>query len=94
MSRVLSTQEAKDAIVALQKAITNDFAMAVDALNTQANTLSNPDCWDGKLAEEFRDITWPDVKGKLEKTSAALTDLQGQLDTIAKDIFAAGGSEY
>lgn len=94
MSRVLSTQEAKDAIVGLQRAIDNEFVGAVDALQKQADVLTNQDFWDGALALEFREATWPDVKGKLESTRTALGQLREQLDVIAKDIFTAGGSEY
>ena len=94
MSRVLSTQEAKDAIVALRSGIDNDFFNAVGALNRQGQILSNPDCWDGDLARQFRDETWPHVQSVLNKATSDLQELNDSLRQIAENIFAAGGSQY
>lgn len=47
--------------------------------------------WDGPLAEQFRNNTWPETKAALDKAKAELEELRGNLNKISADIFQAGG---
>lgn len=90
--RVLSSQEAMDAISQLQTIIDGGFADQISALDAQGQILSQPDVWDGPLAEQFRNNTWPETKAALEKAKGELDELRGQLDQIRANIFSAGGA--
>jgi hypothetical protein len=90
-SRVLSTEEAQQAIAALESLITGGFMDQISQMNTQGQTLSEPNVWDGPLAEQFRGDTWPAVHASLIKAQQELEDLRGQLQQISQNIFSAGG---
>lgn len=53
--------------------------------------LSDPNVWDGPLAETFRNGTWPETKSALDTAKEQLEELRAQLDRISQDIFTAGG---
>ncbi|MDR1449048.1 MAG: pyrophosphorylase [Propionibacteriaceae bacterium] len=90
-SRVLSTEQAKQSIRQLQSLISGGFADQISQLDCQGRVLSDPNVWDGPLAEQFRGSTWPETKAALDKAAQQLEELRGQLDRISQDIFAAGG---
>jgi hypothetical protein len=90
-SRVLSTQDAESAIQQIQSIINGGFADQITALDGQGKKLSDPNVWDGPLAETFRNNTWPQTKAALDKAKTQLDDLRGQLHTISANIFSAGG---
>ena len=87
MSRVLSTDEAKDSIRQIQSIINNGLTEQITALDQQGQVLSTPDVWDGPLAEQFRSQVWPETRSALEKAKAQLEELRSNLDKIATDIF-------
>jgi len=91
MARVLSTEEAKTAIRQMQSIIAGGFTDQITNLDSQGKVLSDPNVWDGPLAETFRNSTWPETKAALDKARQELDDLRGQLDKIAQNIFSAGG---
>lgn len=91
MSRVLSTEQAKSAIQQMQSIINGGFTDQITQLDTQGKTLSDPNVWDGPLAERFRGSTWPETRAALEKAKQELEQLRGQLQAISQNIFAAGG---
>ncbi|ERF64267.1 Uncharacterised protein [Cutibacterium granulosum] len=93
MSRVLSTDEAKDSIRQIQSIINNGLTEQITALDQQGQVLSTPDVWDGPLAEQFRSQVWPETRSALEKAKAQLEELRSNLDKIATDIFTAGGGQ-
>ncbi|ERF55004.1 hypothetical protein [Cutibacterium granulosum] len=93
MSRVLSTDEAKDSIRQIQSIINNGLTEQITALDQQGQVLSTPDVWDGPLAEQFRSQMWPETRSALEKAKAQLEELRSNLDKIATDIFTAGGGQ-
>ena len=72
MSRVLSTDEAKDSIRQIQSIINNGLTEQITALDQQGQVLSTPDVWDGPLAEQFRSQVWPETRSALEKAKAQL----------------------
>ncbi|MDR1449459.1 MAG: pyrophosphorylase [Propionibacteriaceae bacterium] len=91
-SRVLSTEQAKQAIRQLRSLISGGFTDQISQLDGQGRILSDPNVWDGPLAEQFRGSVWPEVKTALDKAAEQLEELRGQLDRISQDIFAAGGA--
>ncbi len=92
-SRVLSTEKAKSAIKEMQAIITGGLTDQISSLDKQGKVLSDPNEWDGPLAEQFRGTTWPDTLKALNKAKQELEELRGQLDKISKNIFAAGGGQ-
>lgn len=90
-SRVLSTEQAKTAIRALQSTINGGFMTELSNLDKHAKTLSEPNNWDGPLAEQFRGTTWPAVNKALQNAKTQLDELHKELDKIASNIFTAGG---
>lgn len=91
MSRVLSSQQAKDAITQIQNIVNGGFADQIAALDQQGKILSDPNTWDGPLAERFRSSTWPETKLALDKAKQELEELRTQLGQISTNIFTAGG---
>lgn len=89
--RVLSTQAAKDAIQKLMSTINGGFTTEITNLDSQGKILSDPNNWDGPLAQRFRSETWPQTKTALDKAKTELDELQKQLDQIARNIMSAGG---
>ena len=91
MGRVLSTEEAKNAIRQIQNIVNGGFTDQISQLDSQGQILSNPNVWDGPLAATFRGSTWPETKTALDKAKQELEELRTQLDKISQDIFTAGG---
>ncbi|MDO5068276.1 MAG: pyrophosphorylase [Propionibacteriaceae bacterium] len=91
MSRVLSTEAAKTAIRQTQSIISGGLTDQINSLDAQGQILSDPNNWDGPLAETFRSTTWPETKAALDKATQELEELRQQLETIANNIFSAGG---
>ena len=89
--RVLSTDTAKSAITQVQAIVTGGLTDEISKLDQQGRTLSNPDVWDGPLAQQFRDQTWPEVKASLDRTQQELEQLREQLQKITTNIMTAGG---
>lgn len=93
MSRVLSTDEAKEAIRQIQSIVNGGLTDQIQALDNQGQRLSAPDVWDGPLASQFRGQVWPETRNALEKAKAELEQLRANLQKIATDIFTAGGGQ-
>ena len=91
MSRVLATEQAKQAITQLQSLINGGFTDQITQLDAQGRTLSDANVWDGPLAEKFRGSTWPETKAALDKAKTELEELRGQLQQISQNIMQAGG---
>ena len=90
--RVLSTEQAKMAIQQMQGIINGGFTDQISQLDAQGKTLSDPNVWDGPLAETFRGSTWPVTRAALEKARSELEELRGQLNHISQNIMSAGGA--
>jgi uncharacterized protein YukE len=89
--RVLSTEQAKTSIQQVQAIINGGLAEQIDKLDKEGKTLSDPNVWDGPLAQQFRDQTWPETRSALEKAKQELDELRGQLQKISQNIMSAGG---
>lgn len=91
MSRVLSTDTAKQSITQMQTIINNGLTEQIKNLNTQGDTLSDPNVWDGTLAATFRG-SWPETSAALDKVVADLEVLRSKIQTINTNIMTAGGN--
>jgi uncharacterized protein YukE len=92
MSRVLSTEQAKSAITQIQAIINGGLSEQISKLDAQGKILSDPNVWDGQLAQGFRDSTWPQTKSALDKAKTELDQLRDQLQRISQNIMQAGGN--
>ena len=92
MSRVLSTEQARSAVTALQSVISGGLTEQIARLDAQGRTLSQPEVWDGQLAAQFRGTTWPQTKRALDAAVVELEALREQLSRITANIMAAGGN--
>jgi len=90
-TRVLSTEAAKSAITQVHAIVTGGLSGEISKLDQQGKMLSDPEVWDGPLAQQFRDQTWPGVKSTLDKTQQELDQLREQLQKITTNIMEAGG---
>lgn len=93
VSRVLSTEQARSSIQQIQNIIDGGLSDQINQLNSQGQILSDPNVWDGPLAERFRGQIWPETRQALEKAKVELEELRQQLQQIAINIFTAGGGQ-
>jgi hypothetical protein len=91
-TRVLSTDEAKASIGRIKNILDEGLAAQIKALRSEGDILSQPDVWDGSLANQFRSDAWPAASTALGACQTALEALRGQVETITGDILAAGGN--
>lgn len=89
--RVLATDAAKSAITQVQAIVTGGLSGEITKLDQQGRILSDQEVWDGPLAQQFRDQTWPEVKAALDRTQQELEQLREQLQRITTNIMTAGG---
>jgi uncharacterized protein YukE len=90
--RVLSTEQARTAIAQVQSIVDGGLAEQIARLDAQGRVLSSPDVWDGQLAAQFRDSTWPQTKSALDRARQELDLLREQLQKITQNIMLAGGN--
>jgi len=88
--RVLSTQTAKQSIQKMLQIINGPLTEQIDALNREGQTLSDPNVWDGRLAQQFRS-EWPQTHSALLKAKEAVEQLRANSQRINQDIMQAGG---
>jgi uncharacterized protein YukE len=73
--RVLSSGTARTSIQRFQQIVVGPLVDQITALNKEGEILSDPNNWDGRLAEEFRE-TWPNTHQQLLKVKQSLEDLR------------------
>ena len=88
--RVLSTGAAKQAIQSMQRIISSGLTEQIDALNREGQTQSEPNNWDGRLAQQIRS-EWPEVHSALLRAKEAVEELRAKIQQINRDIMTAGG---
>ena len=91
-TRVLATEEARQAITQIETILNNGLAQTIGQLKTQGGNLSEPNIWDGGLAVEFRSNIWPQCSSALDNAQRQLQELQTKLQQIHGNIMAAGGN--
>ena len=89
--RVLTTATAKQSIQKMQQIITGPLLEQLSALNREGQTLSEPNNWDGRLAQEFRN-QWRETYANLQKTKDNLEELRANIQKINENIMQAGGN--
>jgi len=89
--RVLSTTTAMQAIQNMQRIINSSLLDQIRALNNEGQVLSDPNNWDGRLAQEFRS-KWPEINNALNKTIQELEELRNNVQKINENIMTAGGN--
>lgn len=90
--RVVTTGEARDAIQRFKSILEGGLIQQIEDLNKQGQKLSQPEVWDGRLAQQFRS-EWAETYKKLQATKASLAELQKQLKDINDNIMRAGGNQ-
>jgi uncharacterized protein YukE len=72
--------------------INNQLPGLISQLNSTGQQMSDPNNWDGPLAQKFRGDVWPKAKADLDKMKTALDQLQGSVQKILTNISHAGGA--
>jgi hypothetical protein len=93
MARVVSTDAAREAVVRMQQVIGGGLTQEIRNLEREGQTLSDPNNWDGNLAQQFRNDIWPRTKSALDKALTELEQLRQRTAQINADIMAAGGNQ-
>ncbi|CAN5748385.1 hypothetical protein BH10ACT1_BH10ACT1_42100 [soil metagenome] len=91
MPRVLSTDAAKSAISSMSSIINGGLADQITQLDQQGRQLSQPEVWDGSLAQQFRSA-WPQTSKSLQTVKNELEELRVKIESINTNIMAAGGN--
>lgn len=89
--RVLSTAEGKAAITRMQQIINGGLVEQIQRLNAEGEKLSQPNIWDGRLAQEFRG-NWPATHKALQEAQRQLEELRTKVQKINENIMQAGGN--
>jgi uncharacterized protein YukE len=72
--------------------INNQMPQLINQLNSTGQQMSDPNNWDGPLAQKFRGEVWPQAKNDLEKMKSSLAQLQQSVQKILSNISQAGGA--
>ncbi|MDT3444431.1 MULTISPECIES: hypothetical protein [unclassified Pseudofrankia] len=87
---VRSTPEAVAAVVGLGTLVNGPLLRSFDDLRRHAGVLTDPECWDGRTATEFRSTVWPAYQRALTDLHTQLGRLRTRLGEIQDDIQGAG----
>lgn len=87
---VKSTPEAVTAIDEMASTVNGPLLTHFDDLRQFGRVLTDPENWDGRTAEEFRNTVWPSYETALNELHVQLDKLKTQLATIQTDIVNAG----
>jgi uncharacterized protein YukE len=91
-TRVLATEEARSTITQIKSILDGGLQQNIQTLNRLGTTLSDPNVWDGTLAESFRSQIWPECKSSLDNSLRELNELHQKLQQISQNIMQAGGN--
>jgi uncharacterized protein YukE len=69
----------------MQNIIEGPLMEQITALDREANTLSQPNVWDGKSASQFRG-QWPEIHSKLKAVKEAVSQLRQAAQNVQDDI--------
>jgi hypothetical protein len=90
MPTVKSTDLAHAEATKMLSIINSQMPTLISQLNSHGQQLSDPNNWDGPLAQRFRGEVWPQAKGDLDKMKTGLEQLQQQVQKILTNITTAG----
>jgi hypothetical protein len=90
--RVLATEAAKQAATKMQALLTGDMTAQIKSVQQIGTQLSDPNRWDGPLAQRFRTGDWPAQSKALQSAVTTLETLSKQMETVVENILHAGGS--
>lgn len=90
--RVLSTAAARQSIQKFQQIVQGPLLEQINALNAEGQLLSDPNNWDGRLANEFRG-RWQETHRTLMSMKQSLEELRNQISQINQNIMSAGGNQ-
>jgi hypothetical protein len=90
-TRVLSTDEAKQAVQQMKGILGGQLQQQLHQLMSNGDFLADPNKWDGPLAMQYRNQVWPDVKRSLQNIGPALEKLHNEVSTVLNNIMQAGG---
>ncbi|MEN3356463.1 MAG: hypothetical protein V7637_445 [Mycobacteriales bacterium] len=90
MPTVKSTDMAHQEATKMLSIINSQMPTLINQLNSHGQQLSDPNNWDGPLAQRFRGEVWPQAKGDLDKMKTGLEQLQHQVQKILTNITSAG----
>lgn len=90
--RVLSTDQGKASIAKIQTILSGGLAEQIASLKAEGSILSDPNVWDGTLAEDFRSNTWPSASSNLDQVAESIDELRARTNVINGDIMSAGGN--
>jgi uncharacterized protein YukE len=89
--RVLSSGTARSSIQRFQSIVSGPLLEQINALNKEGQVLSDPNNWDGRLAQDFR-ASWPNTHQQLIRVKESLEELRQRVNQINVDIMTAGGN--
>jgi uncharacterized protein YukE len=89
--RVVASAQAKQAATQMQQVLSGQLQDTLRRLDQLGTTLSQPNEWDGRLAQQFRSQEWPQVKSANQKMLQQLEQLQQSVQKIVQNIMQAGG---
>ncbi len=89
--RVLSSGEARASIQRFQSVVNGPLLDQINALNREGQVLSEPNNWDGRLAQDFR-ASWPQTHQQLLRVKESLEELRQRVQQINQNIMQAGGN--
>ncbi len=88
---VKSTPQSIEAIQRMQNTINSGIQEQLDQLRAQGDVLSDPNNWDGPLANQFQS-SWPTTHTNLTQMKEDLEQLRQQVQRINDNIMSAGGN--
>ena len=91
MATVKATDFAHQEAAKMLSLINNQMPSMINQLNSHGQQLSDPNQWDGPLAQRFRGEVWPQARGDLDRMKTSLEQLQQQVQKILTNISHAGG---
>lgn len=92
MTTVKSTDLAHQEAAKMLSLVNSQLPGLIQQLNAHGQTLSDPNNWDGPLAQRFRGEVWPQARGDLDRMRGSLEQLQQQVQNILTNISHAGGA--
>jgi hypothetical protein len=90
--RVTGSQEAKQEIQQMKQDFQNDLNTMKSQFSKHNSILSDPNHWEGRHAQEYRNNIAPQINNMLNKWQNDFTQLATQMDKIMQDILTAGGN--